>query len=247
MKSILTLFAAIIAGAISVFAQDLVIIKTGGNHHLNDSVIVMNGTAADSIVTVTDLKVVNTAGATLKVKVRRVDSTVVAGSENYLCWGSCYAAQSATVWVTPGFDSIQSGDTNNTFTGDYEPHGYLGTEIIKYIFFNSVNPNDSSWVIVKYVIAPLGIAQINPSTAHVSAPYPNPANNNVSFNYNLKGAQHGTMEIYNSIGRCVQTTPVSAENNKLSISVANLPSGIYICKLQANGGNPVYQRLVVAH
>lgn len=246
MKRILLLVSGIILAG-SVFAQpNIEIIRVGGITPINDSVIIVNGTVSQPLLTI-PFYVINNNGVKSNIKVKRIDSVVVPHTSNYLCWGLCYGANPATVWQCPATEAIPAGGTDSTFTSDYSDSAQPGTEIIRYIFFNAGNPNDSSWVIVKFNVTPAGVAQINSNALHVSAPYPNPANTNVSFNYNMKGAQNATLEIYNSIGRCVQTLPVSSANGKLSLSVSDLPAGVYICKLGAAGYNPVYQRLIVAH
>lgn len=249
MKRILLLVAGLILSGSMVLGQNIEIIRSGGNHSVNDSTITVNGSLPTAAFIIS-FDVINTGGASLSIKAKWYRLSGVKGAHtpaNAICWGACYPQDTNRAWTAPSTQVLASGDTNKTFTGYYYDSTNAGTESIYYIFYNSANPNDSAWVLINYNIAPMGIAQINSNALHVSAAYPNPANSRVTFNYNLKSEGQGTLEIYNSIGRCVQTLPMNRDANKLSIDVSSLPSGIYICKLYADGCEPVYQRLIVAH
>jgi hypothetical protein len=232
--------------SVTIFAQNIEIIRPKGTHPINDSVIVVYGSVTDSAI-FTPPQVINTGALSITLKVRRIDTAIVTGTQNYFCWGLCYGPQAAPVWVGSTPQTLPAGDTNKTFTADYEPHVKAGTSVIRYVFFNTSNPNDSAWVLVKFIIAPLSINEVTANTIHISAPYPNPAHNNVSFNYKLNGVQQASLQVYNTLGQCMETLAVNANNDKLSLNVGNLPSGIYICKFEANGAEPVYQRMVVSH
>jgi hypothetical protein len=246
MKKITLFITAILLGCVSLSAQNLKIIRPGGNHYINDSVIVVNGSLPTRDYNV-GFYVINTSGFSIPVYARWWDSTVVPSSKNAMCWsGLCYPNYSFRSWQVPNAESITANDTATDFVG-YDSVGGAGTEIVRFVFANKNVPADSAWVYVKFIIAPLGVDQISGDNMHISAPYPNPAGNNVSFNYNLNNITEAKLEVYNTIGQCMQTIPVSASNNRLNISVAGLPSGIYICKFSANGAEPVFQKMIVTH
>jgi|SRR6185312_2592486 len=248
MKKITLFITAILLGCASLSAQTMEVIRqgAGGNHSINDSIIVVNGNLPTQIFTI-PFSVINKNAISTTLKVKRIDSVMPADWTNYFCWGLCYTAQPAHEWVSPSSQTIPAGDTNTTFTADIDDSGFVGSAIFRYIFYNTGNPNDSTWVIVKFNIGPLGIAQVNENALRISAPYPNPAGNNVSFNYNLNNIEQAKLEVYNTIGQCMQTLPVSASATKLNLNVGGLPSGIYICKFSANGAEPVFQKLIVTH
>lgn len=243
MKKLIPFLAGLLMAS-AVFGQ-FEIIRPGGNHSVNDSLIVINGKASQELTTTT-FDVINTGALSIGVKCKRFDTVVVAGTSNYLCWGLCYGPSSATEWTAPSTQSINAGDTNKTFTADYNDSGKAGTEIIRYVFFNSTNSSDSAWVLVKFtVINDLGIAPLTANTLTISAPYPNPAGRYASFNYHTSAMSH--LSIYNSIGQQVESMVLNPSGNRVNMDVSGMPSGIYICQMTSQGAQPLYQKLVVAH
>ncbi len=245
MKKVLPAIAIVILTVCNANAQFLNIIRTGGNHSVNDSTIVVNGKTSVEL-TSTTFDVINTGMSVLNVKCKRYDTVVVPGTSNYLCWGLCFGPSPSVVWTAPSTQGINAGDTNKTFTADYNDSGKAGIELIRYIYYDASNPADSAWVQVKFnVINDAGIAPVAANSMSFSAPYPNPAASFTNFNYHVGALSHLT--IYNSIGQEVKSMILNSSANKFSLNVSGMPSGIYICQLTADGTQPLYQKLVVAH
>jgi hypothetical protein len=61
--------------------------------------------------------------------------------------------------------------------------------------------------------------------------YPNPANNYLVIEWDLKAAKSGVLIIYNTLGQVVQQTTLNPRKGQQEVSLPNLPSGMYICKL----------------
>jgi len=248
MKKITLSFLFALATISFAYSQNIQIILPGGKHILNDSVIETFGSASDSGIDSPSFDVINSTNGSLTIEVTRKIIHAVPGSENEICFaGFCNSASvnTSASEVIGAHDTAQLG---NVFYGDYEPHNYVGTTIIHYIFFDVNNPSDTSGITIKYEATPAGIAGIRNGAINFSAPYPNPSNSFATFSYNFtNGAQSATLKIFNLIGECVQTLPLSSLQNKASINVQDMPSGIYICEVQANGYQPVCQKLVVSH
>ena len=250
MKRILLLVGGIILAG-SAFAQSISIHRFHDvSHSINDSTINIYGSLPTAIFD-RPFDVYNVSGTSISVKAKWYILSGVGPvahvPANAICWGSCYPQNGDTSWTAPSTRGIAPSGKDTTFVAYYYDSANAGTETVRYTFYNTANSNDSAWMIINWMVSPMSVAQINSNALHVSAPYPNPANTNVTFNYNMRGTQDATLEIYNSIGRCVQTLPVSSTNGKLSLCVSDLPAGVYICKMAAPGCSPVYQRLIVAH
>jgi hypothetical protein len=242
MKKIILFSSAVLLSLMGYAQLGIKIIRVGGTHTVNDSVIVVSGSS--ELLTI-PLHVVDTTNYSIGLKVRRIDSVAPAHTSNYFCWGLCYGAQSAPVWVGPSPDTVHAHDTDKTFTADYNDSNHNGTAIFKYSFFDRFD--DSAWVIVKFNATPLGIGQIAENGLHFSAPYPNPAKSEVSFSYNLNGVKEASLDVYNTLGQSVRSLLVNNYTDRLNLDVSSLPAGIYICKLGAEGVNPVFQKLIVTH
>lgn len=79
---------------------------------------------------------------------------------------------------------------------------------------------------------------------------PNPANDELNFNLNLNSGNEIQISVFNTAGQEV-LTPVSAfattGENRIAISVAELPAGIYFAKISVDGEAIKNERIVVAH
>ena len=228
------------------FAQLNIISKHGGNI-LNDSTITINGLSSGLITD--SLYVINSDSLGTNVDVKLDLLSIVAGSDNYFCWGAnCFAPGVTRSRAYEGAVSIPAKDTNKTFYCDYNPSGNVGMSSIRYVFYNDADTADSAWVIIRYNATLTAVQNIAGENISLSPPYPNPANGSVNFSYSLsKGVTSANLKIYNLLGECVQTLPVSALKNKTTIDVQSMPSGIYVCAIAAPGCQPVYQKMIVSH
>lgn len=252
-----SLFLAIFCFAISSLSfGQFNIVDAVGNIVNSDTVLVLGNTTDEMTVS---FNVVNMGIDTITVDARRdsistptiMDSSRVFRWDNTFCWGLCYS-YGETFDVSDGGELLNrggsSGDTSfSAFVGYYEARGSVGAAYIRYTFYAARNRSDSSWVMVKYDATPTGIQGISGMSSSFTA-YPNPASNSVNFTYTLSsGVQSANLKVYNLLGECVQTLPLSTLQSKTTLDVQSMPSGIYICEIQAQGCQPVCQKLVVSH
>lgn len=162
-----------------------------------------------------------------------------------VCVGTnCFApVGDSDTFLSPSF-SVPTGQYSNMLFTDYNAY-YAGLTVVMCAIFDKNNPSDSAWIFVRFNANVTGIPQIAANTIHASSLYPNPAGNKVSFTYHT--SYNGQLSIYNSLGQLVQTMPVRASQQSMSINVDAIPSGIYICKIQAPGAESLFRRLIVAH
>ncbi len=87
-----------------------------------------------------------------------------------------------------------------------------------------------------------------PKTSRLSQNYPNPFNPATTISYQLSAVSNVTLKVYDILGREVATL-ISARQNAGHYSVTfnggNLPSGIYIYRLQANSFSETRKLLLV--
>jgi len=256
MKKNLLLAIAFIAFINFSQAQAVLnIIQADSNKVLNGDTVVITGVVSNSNTAEMSINlwIVNTSTfSSVSVGAKR-DSLKLPLPfywDNQICWGgSCWDTNYPNSSVPP--ETIGHGDTSNTlstpeFNGHYFPFGHYTPAFLRYTFFNTNIPTDSSWVVVEYFPIPTGIKNISGQMISFSA-YPNPANSFINFNYILNGAQRASLKIFNLLGECVQTLPLNVSKNKTSIDVQSIPSGVYVCEIEADGSMPTYQRLVVSH
>jgi hypothetical protein len=249
MKKILSLaiFCITISG-LSRGQGTLKIINPYNNNVVNDSTLVVFGNSTDEMNI--NLYVLNSGIDSMSIYARRDSvSLPMPDTNNDFCWVLCYGN---TTNISAYTLTLGKGDTANAFNldpfqGHYWPHGTIGSALIRYTFFPARNHADSSWVIVDYKSTPTSVQSLLGNSINFSA-YPNPAANTVNFSYNLvSGVNAANLKIYNLLGECVQTVPLNTAKNKTTLDVQSIPSGIYVCEIEANGYQPSYKKLVVTH
>lgn len=206
--------------------------------------------SVDSLSTATDslsfskmsaaVNVKNVSGSSKNVFCEKQPQSVIAGTENAFCWGSCFPP---TTYISPNPVILASGASSG-FTGDYSPKNKIGTSIIRYVF--KILHGDSAWINVKYNANYSGISN-NSFSSSISAPYPNPANSNVSINYSILNSNNASIQIYNIYGILEKQFSVQNTNGVVNINVSDLHSGIYFYSLNLNGVNVKTNSFIVSH
>lgn len=247
-KSSLLLLLAL-GAALSSFAQTFKIYHPGNPNALNDSTVTIYGGINQELVS--KFNVINLTSSPIdSVMVKRIKVSVLGNTINAICWANtCYDTLHN---VSDSSEIIGAHDTaqlSNGFYGDYYPLGQIGTSTFRYVFFNKFRPTtQADTVTVNYVSTTTSIAHLSSGQIGFYTPYPNPAGNMVTFGYNFSnGAQAATLKLFNMLGECIQTLPLNTSKIKAMLNVQAIPSGIYICEIQANGCQPAFQKLVVSH
>ncbi|GAB4133107.1 MAG: hypothetical protein OHK0045_14330 [Raineya sp.] len=81
----------------------------------------------------------------------------------------------------------------------------------------------------------------------ISNPYPYPANEVVSFNYQLQPNVDARIIMYDILGNEIAAYRLQAEYNKLVIQTSSLRTGVYLYSLVLEGKNVATKKLVVNH
>ncbi|MFN5318107.1 MAG: T9SS type A sorting domain-containing protein [Bacteroidia bacterium] len=159
--------------------------------------------------------------------VRRRIVQNIQGSTNFFCWTACYLP---SVSQSPTPLDIEGGNTTNVFSVHLRPDSMAGTAEIHYTFYNAQNEADSSVLVVKFDIAPLSSPNVKATEWSVKT-YPNPVSD--ILNITCNGLKKNTeLEIFNMLGTKVLSETLIAQNTNHQISLVNLPSGVYIYRLQ---------------
>jgi hypothetical protein len=178
--------------------------------------------------------VTNTSGVAKSVECKKTEIEKVTGSTNYFCWGACYPPNTM-VGVLPV--TIAAGAINKTnFTGYYNCHGFGGTTSVRYTFFVVGNANDSVCFNVHFTGCSVGIDDTE-SGGQLSAVFPNPARDRVTFRYGADVISGGEahLEIYNLLGEHCGLYSVSAGDPETTISTTTFKPGLYYATLVNNG------------
>ena len=79
---------------------------------------------------------------------------------------------------------------------------------------------------------PVGITVVD--NPFVTSIYPNPASEQISVCYSLTPGMSADMQIFDIAGRCVKQVTLGSNSNQVTISVADMRPGVYICRLQGH-------------
>lgn len=243
IKRILFFHIVLIASLTIAFGQNLSL-SYDSNTLVNDHNIQIWGDSGLYTVMASHVTVNNNSSSSIDVLVKKTELSVITGSENSFCWGTCYLP---ATFVSPNAITIPASSSDaGSFIGDYKPKGYLGATSVRYTFYNKYNVNDSASFIVVYNA---GVTAIDdkPKTIEFSNAYPNPASSFVSFNYNLQGTQSAEFVITDLLGSELYRGNLQNENNKLSVNVTDFNNGVYFYSLRVNGTMQFTRKLIVRH
>jgi hypothetical protein len=209
----------------------------------NGATITKTGDVNELIVV--KLSVKNTTVDTIAVKAKKIENSLVFNSENYFCYaGGCYTPQT---YISPGSTKIPGNTTDTSFSADYSSMGTPGTSTITYVFFNISNTSDSICLKVNFTTA-VGVNENNKSIVTVSEAFPNPASNQVRFNFNLNN-QHGQakISIRNILGACIAELPIQNNETNVMYNTSNLIDGIYFYSLVIDDKTYSSKKLIIKH
>ena len=65
-----------------------------------------------------------------------------------------------------------------------------------------------------------------------AAIYPNPASEQITVSYTIPAGQNAELQVFDVTGRCVKQMTVTSNSNQVTVSVADLRPGVYVCRLQ---------------
>jgi hypothetical protein len=240
MKKISVLILSLVFIVTLGFSQNLKIYYNG-NLLTNNQEISAYGTPNDYIYV--PFKVKNVGTSTISMKVKKIEHSLLNGSENAYCFaGNCFAPE---IIISPNTAVIASNQFDTTFTADYNGNGKSGTSIISYVFYNINNVNDSVSVKVNYTTS-VGINDISKADIQFSDAYPNPATNTTTIAYVLpKTTNIASIRISNILGSKIVEYTLDDLNGRKTIDISNLNEGVYFYSLIVN--NKIYftKKLVV--
>jgi hypothetical protein len=227
MKKTLSFFLSFLF-YIGLFAQgSLILSNANGALTWGDTVhvFIANNEAHEEHVFVT-----NSSTADIDVKVRKDEISVLAGAFNTFCWGQCF---SPTVTESQDAITISAGATNtNDFYADYFADGADGLTVVRYIFFDENQPNDSADVYIFFHTSPTSISEQISLKTEISNPYPNPASTKCHFSYTIPmTANDARIVIMDIAGNTSLSTTIPPGDGKVTVDVSSLASGVYFYSL----------------
>jgi len=179
------------------------------------------------------------------VFVRRALNQEVENTTNSFCFGiQCYPP-----WINESAvaDTVKVGIIDKSFYADYYPDGHGGLTSITYEFFDNLTFSNpvSAKTTIEFLISATGV---NEDKLVFKGPFPNPASQNTSFEYNLPASHNNAqLIIRNMLGVEVDNLLLENRTGKKSINVSAYPSGIYFYTFIVDGKVVQSKKMIVKH
>jgi hypothetical protein len=193
----------------------------------------------------------NTKSSTMIMMAKKRDisftlTNPVVESHRFCFAGQCYGDYD---FISPLSAHVSPNAIDTSFSSYYgfETDSPLRSDaFVSYTFYDSVNTADSAIVYVHYKTALAnGVDEYVKNTITCEA-YPNPANDIVSFNYELNNNNKATFVMYNAIGESIRQENLTSPKGNITIDTKELPSGIYYYSI--NGDKAIEtNKLVITH
>jgi hypothetical protein len=233
MKKSLLLFIAILVSAAG-YTQSLVV--TSASTQISGD----PGTLLQGFATVQ-----NVSAVPVDVSVQKVYNGLATGHHSSFCWG-IICVDTATL-TSPVPENILPGASNTTFYSDLQPTGNVGVSTIIYRFYVDTVPSDNASITFTFDANITGIAELLASGVVLTSPFPNPANGYTQMGCNLSNAKNAKIVVYNMLGSVVREIRVADKQNVVTISTADLKSGMYLYSLINNDKVIASKKLLVSH
>ncbi len=184
------------------------------------------------------------------VNVRRYELAVGANTENYFCWGVCYAPQLAgalPVWNAQPQHAIQCqpGVEVTNFHAYHNPNGVNGSSTYRYVWYDVANPLDTAFCDIRFQVTPVGLDEL---AVEQFTAFPNPAEGqDAQVRFALTpGAAGATLFVHNMVGEEVFQSPLRSAAGRVMVPTARFVPGVYFASLRLGGRSLATIRLVVS-
>ncbi len=178
--------------------------------------------------------ITNVSDAEVAVKAKKTVRSDIEGSYNTFCLGSCFPPETVE---SPDSYIIGAGEstTSEDFYMQFYPEGNSGDAQIAYEVFVADNPDDKVTVTVNIAIWPTSVT-LNDNEIGVKA-YPNPVAGQAFYvEYSLpSNVSNAKLSLYNLLGVRVYEQAVSGKNGTIEVPVHQLPKGVYLYSVNADG------------
>jgi hypothetical protein len=233
------------SAGVAGFAQSLSLSNQNGPIVPN-GIIVQPGTP-DSVKFNTYINVTNTSGNVINVLCKKQELTMLDSTQTFICWANfCYAP---SVIISANAQPVAAGETYSGFKGIYAHVSYnnitIGESVVRWVFLDMENPNDSVSVTVRYTTFPVGIGEEDTSDDQMFTMSPNPTAGAVFIGYPAHPASSGTILIQNMQGIVVHSQKFPPNANHASLDISHLKDGIYLCSLLIDGIRTHTKKLII--
>lgn len=194
-----------------------------------------------------EFDVKNVGDATLDLRITRVKITELAGTEDYLCWGTdaitgaCYPADvvaPVNPWTTPESTALMP-DSLGWLSVYHETNDISGCAQYRYYIIDETDARLDSVDVLS-----CSTVSIEEDVKVEVTVYPNPVSEllNVRLENDMNNVN---FTLYNVLGDVVMSSKLNSGVNTLSVS--SLPNGVYFYSILKKGNVVETKKLVIRH
>jgi len=229
------------------FSQSLSLSNQFGQIVPNFTIIQAGTPDSNTLFTYFDVK--NTSADAINVLCKKTELSLLDSTQTFICWANfCYVP---SVFISYNAQTIGSGETYSGFKGIYAQMAYdnfyIGESVVRWVFFDQENTNDSVSVTVRYQTFPVSIGGVKAGEGGILNIFPNPAAEKTGIYSSMSPASMGTILIQNMQGVAVRTQLFPPGTGNVIIDICNLCDGVYFCSLMIDGIRSQTKKLIVKH
>ncbi len=239
MKKLLISFLTLLIAITNSYSQSFEISTSEGL--MDDTTYMYQSNDSARLFTLT-VMVKNISENAIFVKATRTNIDVIDGTTNNICFNDvCYPDFIDTV---PHAINLAPGETtgakSSLVTDYFSPVGTIGSSVIKYSFYDSLNMDNVKEFYIVYKSSPLSVGENLQDMINISNIYPNPATNKINIDYDFGTTVNtASLKIINLLGSVVKDVELDKSSIKLSMDISDLNAGVYFYSIVVN--NDVFQ------
>lgn len=147
---------------------------------------------------------------------------------------------------TTGVHTIAGTTTDESFEMFYAPDGHAGQTQIVYTFLDPTQQSGYALFWIIFDASTTGISDETLRNVTFSAPYPNPSDSYVNFDFDIPNeVNRADILITNLLGAVVYEGTIGSHSGSKRIDVSNLESGIYFATLRLDNQIASTQKVLV--
>jgi hypothetical protein len=161
------------------------------------------------------------------------------------CFEPVNADQSWEGTETSPLLTIAPGETSGELSIHQFSYGTIGSEWV-ITFYDRNNPSDSVDLILHIDVCDQANSVAEVPELNVSAAYPNPASNEVRFDFDVN-ASPVNLKLFDLVGNAVKDVTLEAAQGTAKVDVSDLKNGVYFYSLTTGEHRSEVKSLVVSH
>ncbi|MDK2910587.1 MAG: Secretion system C-terminal sorting domain [Bacteroidales bacterium] len=185
-----------------------------------------------------DLIIKNNSAENKAVQFKRIEKSLVPGSEMFFCWGACFPSNMLQL---PEPARLGPGEATDGVSVDYDPMSHSGTSLATYVVWDVDHPEDSLWINFSFDGQAEGIDHITLSQLNI---YPNPTTEKFTLSIPHYVSPKSVLYLYNLSGQVIGVYDVNPGHTQ-EISLRDLPKGTYFISLITAEGLKLADKIVL--